>query len=308
MFFKFEKTTASHISFSILGIKFRIKRSKEKKQESELAKYYKSFNSASEIPKAEGDLRILQLANSGFLTLVDKIFEENNLRYWIDFGTLLGAIRHKGFIPWDDDIDIAMPREDYEQLISKFANGFPNYPDLSIEYDNNNRNKCFVKIKYTKSENIFIDIFPYDYHFSAANTKEERDDLSIKIAKQSKRNIFRNISHTEKLRQNFKARTKKYILEGKDFDINNKPALFMAIDFPHKWKNKVYTWDTIFPLKKIQFEDKFFYAPNSPETILESIYGRYMEIPDDSYPRHSSYMNIPETEKEILQNLANINQ
>ena len=141
MFFKFEKTTASHISFSILGIKFRIKRSKEKKQESELAKYYKSFNSASEIPKAEGDLRILQLANSGFLTLVDKIFEENNLRYWIDFGTLLGAIRHKGFIPWDDDIDIAMPREDYEQLISKFANGFPNYPDLSIEYDNNNRNK-----------------------------------------------------------------------------------------------------------------------------------------------------------------------
>ena len=91
------------------------------------------------IPKAEGTLRLVQEAEAGFLDLFQKFCEENNLRYWIDFGTLLGAIRHKGFIPWDDDIDIAMPRDDYERLISDFKDGFPNYPDFEMFFSNNKR-------------------------------------------------------------------------------------------------------------------------------------------------------------------------
>ena len=48
---------------------------------------------------------------------VDAVCKEYNLRYFLSFGTLIGAIRHKGFIPWDDDIDISMPREDYERFV-----------------------------------------------------------------------------------------------------------------------------------------------------------------------------------------------
>ncbi len=303
MIFNFEKTTASHISFSLFGIKFRIKRAAQRKNQEELVQFYTSFESASDIPKAEGDLRLLQEANAGFLTIVDKILEENNLRYWVDFGTLLGAIRHKGFIPWDDDIDIAMPREDYEQLISKFSQGFPANPDLELVFSKNNSNKCFVKIKYKKSENIFIDIFPYDYYHSPLNN-DEKKEVSLKISKQVKKNFFRNIKDAAKIRKNFKERTQKYILDGKSYNLDDKPALFMAIDFPHSWKNKVYNWDNIFPIKKIEFEGKFFNAPNSPEIVLESIYGRYMEIPKDSYPRHSNYMFITDAEREVLKELA----
>ncbi len=65
-------------------------------------------------------LRLVQTANLGLLKILDKLCKENNITYWLDFGTLLGAKRHKGFIPWDDDVDIGMPREDYERFFQAF--------------------------------------------------------------------------------------------------------------------------------------------------------------------------------------------
>ena len=78
----------------------------------------------------------------------------------------------------------------------------------------------------------------------------------------------------------------------------------MGVDFPHSWKNKVYDWDCIFPLKKIQFEDKEFFAPNNPDSVLKSIYGNYMSIPKNSYPRHSDYLDINQDEKKILEDIV----
>ena len=99
------------------------------------------------------------------------------------------------------------------------------------------------------------------------------------------------------IRKNFQNITKKVLLENKDVDLSKEPALFMGIDFPHAWKNKVYDYETIFPLKKISFEDKSFLAPNMPETVLTSIYGNYMSMPKNLYPRHSNFINMPDAEK-----------
>ena len=82
-----------------------------------------------------------------------------------------------------------------------------------------------------------------------------------------------------------------------------KPAIFMSIDFPHRWKNKVYDWETIFPLKEIEFEGLTFMGPHKPIQVLESIYGDYMRIPKDSYPRHSDYSEMSEKEKSFLEGL-----
>ena len=57
----------------------------------------------------ENELRSCQLKQLEILKIFDRICRKHNLRYWIDGGTLLGAVRHKGFIPWDDDLDVAMP-------------------------------------------------------------------------------------------------------------------------------------------------------------------------------------------------------
>lgn len=299
LFFGIEESTPSHITIRIFGIRFNILRSAIKKQRAEIKKYYHSFDSADKIPPASGGLRLIQCANAGFLDEFQKFLGENNLSYWIDFGTLLGAIRHKGFIPWDDDIDIAMKRDDYEKLIELLYNKDNNY-NFELLFENNKRNKCFVKIKHKKSKNLFIDIFPYDFYHSRLNDKE-KFELSENISLYTKKKPLFEIKNPFKLRQRFRKITEKFILSGKKADENLQPALFMGIDFPHKWKNKVYDYGDIFPLKKIPFENKCFLAPNDPEKVLKSIYNDYMKIPNDAYPRHSNYLDITEEEKAVLE-------
>ena len=72
------------------------------------------------------------------LAAVDKFCEQNNIRYSLSSGTLIGAIRHNGYIPWDDDIDLMMPRADYDRFISTF-NGVVEHlsvmaPELNANY------------------------------------------------------------------------------------------------------------------------------------------------------------------------------
>ena len=105
---------------------------------------------------------------------IDQLCLENNIRYSMMFGTLLGAVRHQGFIPWDDDIDLAFPRSEYDKLKNIFKN---NKNDRYIFIDNLNDPKYIspwakiidtktyiVENKKRQSDNygIFIDIFPYD--------------------------------------------------------------------------------------------------------------------------------------------------
>ena len=72
------------------------------------------------IPQAQGLLLNIQIASFKLLKEIDRICKEEDLTYWLDFGTLLGAVRHGGFIPWDDDIDLSMPRKDYERFVNIF--------------------------------------------------------------------------------------------------------------------------------------------------------------------------------------------
>ena len=101
---------------------------------------------------------------------VVKICEKHGLIYWLDGGTLLGAVRHKGFIPWDDDIDIGMMREDYEKLIPLLKKELPSDLVVQSRKSDIKYKLPFVKIRdrYSKIEKdfefngIFIDIFPFD--------------------------------------------------------------------------------------------------------------------------------------------------
>ena len=297
------KNNSPRITINFLGITIRIPRLSILIDRKKNINYYHSFNSALEIPKATGNLRLIQEANLALLKDFDTICNEHNIKYWIDFGTLLGAMRHKGFIPWDDDLDVSMPREDYERFISKFKNGFPNHPDLKLVFCSNRRNSCILKLKHKNIIPIGIDIFTYDYYHSKLEENEKKD-LSLKIEKYSKPKIIRKHNSFETIVEKSKKITHKFILNNKTISLENTPAIFMAIDFHHGWKNKVYDWENIFPLQKIEFENIKFNAPNNSHKVLTSIYGNYMEIPKDSYPRHTAYLNITNEQIKSLEEYA----
>ena len=115
------------------------------------------------------DLKRIQEIELEMLKNFHTLCTTNNLRYYIVGGTLLGAIRHGGFIPWDDDIDIAMPRDDYEKFINIYSKEMPSF----LEVKSNPLNLDIVQIvnKNTlielgkQEQGVFIDIFPVENMF-----------------------------------------------------------------------------------------------------------------------------------------------
>ena len=132
-------------------------------------------------------------------------------------------------------------------------------------------------------------------------SEKEKQILSLKISKCLKTGFFTRFNTDEAIRSHFREVTDKFILKGIIGNPENKPAIFMAIDFPHGWKNKVYDWENIFPLQKIEFEGHSFSAPNDQNKVLTSVYGNYMEIPKDSYPRHTAYLDISKEQLQLLE-------
>ena len=108
--------------------------------------------------------------------IITEYFDKNNLKYFLCGGTLLGAIRHKGFIPWDDDVDIMMLRKDYNKLLS-VAEEFEHPYFLQSNRNDKGYFRCFLRLRnslttgiqnmekdchFKYNQGIFIDIFPLD--------------------------------------------------------------------------------------------------------------------------------------------------
>ena len=118
-------------------------------------------------------LRKAQLREVEILVEIDKICRKHNIKYWIDFGTLLGAVRHKGFIPWDDDLDICMLSEDYKKFLTIAPQELPEWLFIQNNDTDPSYRRSICKIRDLNSffveqyddfsapykKGIFIDIF-----------------------------------------------------------------------------------------------------------------------------------------------------
>lgn len=224
---------------------------------------------------------------------IDAFCQKNNLKYSLFYGTLLGAVRHKGFIPWDDDIDIIMPRSDYEVFIHSFKSIF--LKTISIA-DNDSyvypfakafdcRYPIIEKSRFDCNIGIYVDIFPLDYigeHFLKRFQKKmvfyhKIWSLGISRKNASRKSLLRKmISAFFSIRRvNCLARKmEKLALRYSSAD-NCTSLVFLDI---HNKKINCFK-DPFADLTDAKFEDSFFKIPSNSKAILTQIYGDYLELP-----------------------------
>lgn len=235
------------------------------------------------------------------LSEVDKFCKENKLCYSLSFGTLIGAIRHKGYIPWDDDIDIMMPRPDYD----KFINNFDGYhPDLKLlnSYNDDCYYKSFSKVynnrtkfvAYNYRGGVFIDIFPID----GLPSKESIDQF-IKEKREVEIGLWRS-SKIYKCADNKTKAFLTYCIKKIIFP-SRKTAIKRLNNFAQKWSFTKYSLATsswhgrnYLPKKDfydtipMDFENYRFMCIKEYDKFLKLIYGDYMTLPpeDEQHPHH----------------------
>lgn len=268
-----------------------------------------------------GDLEVAQNIATNMLKNIDRICRENDIEYFIIAGTLLGAVRHGGFIPWDDDIDIAMTRENYNRFLriaqKELGDKFFVQTSESDKYydifhvplkirDNNSRVISEKNAKYHSG--VFIDVFPLDY-LSNNNLlrKLERNLASIfSVSNTVIGSPFSGLGVMNKILYpihyfNYKCLSfnvrRKIIssiskLTGRDKDI-------IAYGLDSIWKVEFKTKD-IYPTIDMKFGDLTVMGPRNAHNVLVAEYGKnYMTPPpeDQRFPYHFKGVEIINEDK-----------
>ncbi|WP_296884164.1 phosphorylcholine transferase LicD [uncultured Methanobrevibacter sp.] len=247
--------------------------------------------------EAKGLLKCNHILNQELLNFVANICNKYDLEYWLDFGLLLGAIRHGGFIPWDDDADIGMMREDYDIFLDNIKDEIDNHGLTDVLRISLNVN--FYKpypilqlLYYCKEvpDTIIggMDIFPYDFIDDISNCNL----YTYRSVRNSVVNNNRNgVPIGEALGEyydkfNLSYGNKKYIISGIEGGRGTIPGL----------ENIIFETEDIFPLKKARFENEEYLIPNNPNKFLSETYGDYLNIPRLPYHHQGRYDHLRKRE------------
>ena len=247
------------------------------------------------------DISEIQQMELGIMEYIHEVCQKIGVKYFLAYGSLIGAVRHKGFIPWDDDMDICMLREDYEKLQDYLiANPDERYEVMSHK-NNLNYVYPFMKVQdnhtYLLEEDvridsnmgIYVDIFPVDGYEDDADFKNKMTKLIKK--RQLSCYTFKGITNTKSLLNSliryisvvifYFTNTNKYVEQIDELAKSRAVADYEQVDYLiYKDMNKpVWKREWLEQVIVGTFEGKEFMIPKHYHEILTSDYGDYMQLP-----------------------------
>ena len=247
------------------------------------------------------DIREIQQMELGIMEYVHETCQKIGVKYFLAYGSLIGAVRHKGFIPWDDDMDICMLREDYEKLqdylisnpderyeVMSYKNNL-NYVYPFMKVQDNQTYLLEEDVRIDSNMGIYVDIFPVDGYEDDSVFKDKMTRLIKK--RQLSCYTFKGITNTKSLLNSliryisvivfYFTNTNKYIRGIDELAKSRKVDDYELVDYliykdMHKpvWKRE-WLKQTITGV----FEGKEFMIPKNYHEILTSDYGDYMQLP-----------------------------
>lgn len=237
-------------------------------------------------------LRKAQLIMLDMLIEFDAVCKKHQLQYWLDSGSLLGAVRHQGFIPWDDDIDLSMPLEDYTKLLAIAQGSFSDQlffqttasdPGFKFDYIKLRSNRANIVEFHEKDscvnyhQGVFVDIFPM---LAISNTPESLNFYAETLAQ------IRNVSaislHTPNGKDNPGQRSAllERLQQRHQGWGSDKSKIIYAGEMPDVAAS--FDIAEVFPLGTIDFEGHCFPAPRNPSHYLDAIYRfDYRQLPPE---------------------------
>ena len=247
------------------------------------------------------DVNEIQEMELGIMEYIHEVCQKIGVKYFLAYGSLIGAVRHQGFIPWDDDMDICMLREDYEKLqdylianpderyeVMSYKNNL-NYVYPFMKVQDNHTYLLEEDIRIDSNMGIYVDIFPVDGYEDDADFKNRMTKLIKK--RQLSCYTFKGITNTKSLLNSliryisvvifYFTNTNKYVEQIDELAKSRAVADYEQVDYLiYKGMNKL-VWKREWLEQVIvgTFEGKEFMIPKHYHEILTSDYGDYMQLP-----------------------------